>query len=174
MQNLIEMLKGGGPKMLGRSKEVAALIGKNRTSFDIVFEKIFGDDRVAAFRAADACEIAAKDHPEFLVPHMDKLLDPEYTYEDPRLRMHVSQILGYAESEGEELARILEILFSWLRDEEHIFVKAHLMTAVANQSFRNTWLIPEVISVIEAEMERGSAAIKARGRILLKKLYKLS
>jgi len=169
---LREMLASDYIRSVGLTSRVANLVGSDQALFDEVFEGIYSADNILRNRAAEAAEKAARADRSLLECHKNEIIRnlPNYGHTDVRWR--ISRMLGLLELKGNQLAKAISFLELWLQEEKQVSVKANCMSSLAEHAIKNRWLRNEVIGLIEAEMERGSGGIKARGRILLKALLK--
>ena len=71
-----------------------------------------------------------------------------------------------------QLERIATICFDWLIGPHNVAPKAHSMTCLYLLGRDFEWIHPELKMVIEQNYASGSAAYKARARMVLSKLNK--
>jgi hypothetical protein len=69
MTNIVDKLRGGDRRSIGRSGEVAKQIAKNPKLFAQVLTAVLDADPVIRMRAADAIEKASAIYPPLLQPH---------------------------------------------------------------------------------------------------------
>jgi len=75
MSKILEKLKGGDLRSIGKAEEVVADIFKNPALFGEVFEGMLSDDPVIRMRAADVSEKVSRSHPEYLRPYKRRLIN---------------------------------------------------------------------------------------------------
>ena len=93
------------------------------------------------------------------------------TTDQQEFRWHVSLMLSYLKLTKNELPIVIDTIIKWLYTEKKSqIIKVNCMQALANLAKKNFWFKSEVISIIEEQMLKGGAAVKARGRIFLKQL----
>jgi hypothetical protein len=63
---ILEKLKGGDLRSIGRSEEVVQDILENSTLFKAVFEGLLDDDARIRMRSADVLEKVSSKHPKYL------------------------------------------------------------------------------------------------------------
>ncbi|MEM7536394.1 MAG: hypothetical protein AAF639_29695 [Chloroflexota bacterium] len=68
------MLTGGHPNSLGRTVEVVDIILENSTQLEELYNCYFSQDEVVRLRTSSALKRVCKEHPEWLVPYLDRLL----------------------------------------------------------------------------------------------------
>ena len=168
---ILNSLKGGDRRSIGEVDKVIKKVGKNQKSFDDVFEGVFSDDEILRMRACDAIENISRENPHLLQSNKRKLMKNITTSDQQEFRWHVSLMLSYLKLTKNELPIVIDTIIKWLYTEKKSqIVKVNCMQALANLAKKNFWFKSEVISIIEEQMLKGGAAVKARGRILLKQL----
>jgi len=75
MTKILQKLKGGDLRSIGRTDEVVEEILQNPCLFSDVFEGMLYDDPIVRMRSADALEKVSKIHPEFLQPFKNRLIN---------------------------------------------------------------------------------------------------
>lgn len=170
--NVLDKLKGGDRRSIGRVGEVVADVGGDPALFDAVFCGMLDDDPIIRMRAADAVEKISADHPEYLQPYKQKLVEQAARVNQQEVRWHVAQMLPRLEWSQEERAAIVGILLGYLDDESKI-VKTFTMQALADLAEKDADLRPRVIELLKDLTEMGSPAMKSRGRKLLERLRQL-
>ncbi|MEM7282606.1 MAG: hypothetical protein AAF438_13365 [Pseudomonadota bacterium] len=70
-----KMLTGGHPNSLGRTIEVVDIVLADRERFDELYYCYFSDDEVVRLRTSNGVRRVSNEHPEWLVPYIDKLLN---------------------------------------------------------------------------------------------------
>ncbi len=169
MNDILEKLRGGDRRSIGRADEVVGDVLGNPTLFDAVFQGMFNDDPVIRMRAADAIEKITGQHPEYLRPYKTVLLRQIAAVEQQEVRWHVAQMIPRLELSEEEHRQAIEILWGYLDDKSNI-VKTFSMQALADLAAEDAVLLPQVIELLEELTGAGSPAVQKRGRKLLKKL----
>jgi hypothetical protein len=124
-----------------------------------------------ANRAADALERASYYKPEILVAwkgaFMGRLVDAEAN----KLRWNLALTIPRTRLTVAETERVAAVLRSWLDDRSSI-VKTASMHGLAGLTQWNPALLHEVLDMLRVLSRSGTPAMRARGRILLKKLEK--
>jgi hypothetical protein len=89
--------------------------------------------------------------------------------EENKLRWNLALMISRVELSMPETDRAATILRSWLDDKSSI-VKTCAMHGLAGLTRSNPALQPEVVDMLRILSRSGTPAMRARGRILLKKL----
>jgi hypothetical protein len=169
MDDILEKLKGGHRRSIGRANEVVDGMLDAPALFGTVFQGMLHEDPVISMRAADAVEKITAKHPEYLGPHKTVLLQQVAALGQQEVRWHVAQMIPRLELSPAEQSRAAEILFGYLDDRSRI-VQTNAMQALADLAGRDESLRPRVIAAVEELTITGSPAVRNRGRKLLAKL----
>ncbi len=68
------MLTGGHPNSLGRTVEVVELIFADPALLEQLYECYFSDDEIVRLRTSNAFKRIWREHPDWLVPYLDRFL----------------------------------------------------------------------------------------------------
>jgi len=169
MTDILEKLKGGDRRSIGRANEVVDDVLRDPTLFGAVFSGMLSDDPIVRMRAADAAEKITAQHPEYLEPHKAVLIDRVAGSDQQEIRWHVAQMLPRLALSEEERRRVVEILFGYLEDKSRI-VQVNTMQALVDLAEDDEGLRPSVLEAVSVLTETGSAAVRSRGRRLLEQL----
>jgi hypothetical protein len=169
MSDILEKLKGGDRRSIGRANEVVDDVLRDPKLFDAVFRGMLSDDPVVRMRAADAVEKITAKHPAYLDPHKAVIIDQVSAVEQQEVRWHVAQMVPRLTLNEEERQKIVEILSGYLDDESKI-VQVNAMQALADLAKDDEELRPRVVKAVRGLVKTGSAAVEKRGRKLLGRL----
>jgi hypothetical protein len=169
MNRILEKLRGGDRRSIGRSAEAAQAVCKTPALFSDLFQGLFEADALIRMRAADAIEKVTRTHPELLQPWKQALLEVVSALPQKEVRWHVAQMLPRLSLTRGEQKRVVRILMGYLADVSSI-VKASSMQALVNLSERDGRLLPQVRPLIERLARTGTPAMRSRGRKLLSRL----
>lgn len=147
---------------------VAAALADPRLFGDLV-EGMLVDDPLIRMRAADAVEKITADHPEYLRPYKQMILNRIAKIDQQEVRWHVAQLLSRLPLNRAERRRAVKILNDYLNNESRI-VKTFAMQALADIAEQDSRLRPAIIRQLKRLTRTGSPAMKSRGRKLIAKL----
>jgi len=167
MHPILKKLSGGDRRSIGRSNEVVAQELAHPAQIRHVFAGLTTDDPVIRMRAADAIEKITARRPELLRPYKRKLLTIAGSSDQQEIRWHAALILPPLELTKKERAVALDILFDYLHDKSSI-VKTWAMQAIWDLAASDAKLKDQIIPLIEELTQVGTAAMRARGRNLLR------
>jgi hypothetical protein len=173
MNSVLNKLIGGNRRSIGRSTEVVANVLAHPAYFRHLFEGMAADDPVIRMRAADAIEKITARRPELLRPYKRGLLAIAGSSEQQEIRWHAALIIPRLELTKKERAVALDILFDYLRDKSSI-VKTFAMQALWDLAKADPKLKAQIIPLIEELTLVGTAAMRARGRKILRQLKSAS
>jgi hypothetical protein len=163
------MLAMGKRIAAGRAPEVAALLLADPRKTGIVVECLWDDNLGVANRAADALERASCGNPKLLTPWKDVLLGRMADASENKLRWNLALMIPRVELTIADTERAAAVLRTWLDDRSSI-VKTSAMHGLAGLTRWNPALLPEVLDMLRILSRSGTPAMRARGRILLKRL----
>jgi hypothetical protein len=166
MSNIVDKLRGGDHRSIGRSDEVAREISTKPKLFAQVLLASMDHDSVVRMRAVDAIEKASALNPELLHPHKQIILKKIAATPQQEVRWHVAQILPRLKLTPKERDHTVAILFDYLENKSSI-VKTFAMQALADLAKSDPQLQKRVIPILEFLTANGTAAMRARGRKLL-------
>lgn len=171
MGGLLDKLRGGDLRSIGRSNEVVDDVLADPSLFQAVFEGMLHDDPLIRMRCADAVEKITARHPEYLRPYKRKLIQRVSTCEQQEVRWHVAQLFSRLDLTPKERRVVMDILSEYLRDRSKI-VKTFSMQALADLAEQDDELCAPITALIELWTATGSPAMKSRGKKLLTRLCK--
>jgi hypothetical protein len=169
MDDILEKLKGGDRRSVGRASEVVAQVLADPALFETVFGGMTHPDPLIRMRSADVAEKVTAHHPELLVPYKRRLLEQVAPIEQQEVRWHVAQMIPRLEWNPQERQQAGEILTSYLQDKSRI-VQTMSLQALADLVAQDDTLRPTVIALLEEHARTGSPATKSRSKRLLKQL----
>ena len=132
MGRILQKLKGGDLRSIGRAEEVVQDILNNPVLFAEVFEGMLDDDPLVRMRSADALEKVSLSHPEYLQPFKNRLISEVSQVRQQEVRWHVVQMFSYLEVDKVERDEIIRILLSYLDTDKSKIVKVCSMQSLAN------------------------------------------
>ncbi len=163
------MLSGGDRRSLGRSGEVLRLMSTNPGSFGVLLKCLCDRNDVIRMRAADVIEKLSRNESHQLDSHKAELLVQFSKSRQQEVRWHLAVVLPRLRLSKRECVLVANTLQNYLEDRSSI-VKASAMQGLADLTRQCVFLRPKAIRLIRASTIAGTAAMKARGRRLLKEL----
>ena len=170
MSRVLQKLKGGDLRSIGRVDEVVQDILRNPALFEEVFEGVLDDDPIVRMRSADALEKVSSKHPEYLQPFKKRLINEVSKIKQQEVRWHIAQMFSYLEVNERERDQIINILLSYIDTSDSKIVKTFSMQTLADFAGKDKVVRPKILKILEELVKTGSPAMKSRGRKLIKKL----
>lgn len=166
---LLNKLRGGDHRSIGQSNEVAALVLRRPSLFPQLMQGLRNPDRLIRMRAADAAEKVSQHRPDLLEPFKTRLLRLLKEATQQELRWHLAQMIPRLRLSKRDRVRAASVFRLYLSDQSSI-VKTSAMQAMADLASADDELMPELEELLSKLTEVGTAAMRARGRKLLRQL----
>ncbi|MBQ0734299.1 adenylosuccinate lyase [Aquimarina celericrescens] len=146
-----------------------------------ICEKV--DDEISC-KASWALEYLCKKNLTAILPYLDQIIGiTSKVYQHPSVRpmakIFECLIIAYYQKKSNEVnkyltqthrEKITEICFDWLITDQKVAPQAYSMTTLYLLGTEFDWVHPELKIILENNYNMGSAAYKARSRMILKKL----
>ena len=171
MSTLLDKLRGGDRRSIGRSDEVAGDIENNPALFEEVFSGLTDTDPVVRMRAADVIEKVTTRRPELLNDHKKEVISILETADQQEVCWHMAQMAPRLQYSKDEKKRVVSALKNNLSHKSKI-AQTFAMQALADLSEDDEELQNEVIVIIRNKQKTGSPALRSRARMLLEKIDK--
>ena len=169
---ILELLKGGDRRSIGRSDQIVTMVCKNRQLFPKLIVGLWSKDPLVRMRAADAAEKVTRENPEFLAPYRKELLGLLGETKEQELRWHLAVMVPRLALKSNERQRAMSSLNSYLQDRSSI-VKTFALQGLADLAHNDTNIRSTVIEILREATRSGTPAMKARGRKLLHELERV-
>jgi len=157
----------------GRVKDVVPLIHAQPKLAQHLVEFLFDEDLGTSQRAADVLErVSHNPSPALyrvLAAQKDSLLRLLPEARPKKVRWNLALILGRLPLTVPECRRAAQVLQTWFDDSSSI-VKTAALQGLADLTRQDPSLLPMVEDLLRIHSRSGTAAMRARGRILLKAL----
>ena len=99
---LLDMLKGGDLRSIGKANEIVKLIGDDQLLFDEVFHRIWDTDPVVRMRSSDVIEKVSKKYPHLIMKNKRKVINSLGDFTQQEVKWHIALILSYMEISEKE------------------------------------------------------------------------
>jgi hypothetical protein len=166
---ILELLKGGDRRSIGRSDQVATIVSNNLQLFPTLIVGLWSKDPLVRMRAADAAEKVTRTNPELLTPYRKEMLGLLGETKEQELRWHLALMVPRLALKSNERQRAMSSLNSYLQDESSI-VKTFALQGLADLAHDDTNIRSTVIEILREATRSGTPAMKARSRKLLHEL----
>lgn len=165
------MLVPGARIAKGRVDAVVDLVRAEPKKMTQLIECLWDDDAGVANRAADVLERVTYGAPKLLERWKEPLLGLMAEAEENKLRWNLALVVPRLKLSVAECRRVAQMLEGYLDDESSI-VRTLALQGLADLTRQNPSSLPEVLDLLRVTGRSGTAAMRARSRILLKKLEK--
>ena len=105
-----------------------------------------------------------------MFPFKSEILAAAQQRQESEIIWHIALLLGYLPLKEDDLALAVNKLYDWFDTVNNKFVKVNCLQTLAVLALQHDLLKPEVIETLKAALNAESASLKARARILSKKL----
>jgi hypothetical protein len=163
------LLSGKDRRSIGRSNEVVDLVFREPRRFSELLKCLWNDNPIVRMRAADAAEKISVAKPGLLKPYKAELLGLLCEAEQIELQWHLALMVPRLPLTAGERQRAAAALQVYLQDRSSI-VRTFALQGLADLAGRDVKLRGTVKELLEQSVRTGTAAMKARARILLRKL----
>jgi hypothetical protein len=169
MNALLRPLQGGDRRSIRGVVEVVRNVLENPKLFPDVFHGMSNADPLVRMRCADALEKITVEHPEYLDPYKQSIIELAQTAEQQEVRWHLAQLLSRLELNRPQRRRVVKILERYLTDRSSI-VKTFAMQTLADMALRDAGLRGPIMKQLQTLTRTGTPAMKSRGRKLLARM----
>lgn len=168
-KNILALLAGGDRRSIGRADQAAKAVAKNPKLFPALMTGLSSADPVIRMRAADAAEKVTRRDPQLLWPYRKELLGLMAETEQQQMRWHLALMAPRIASTGQERDAAAAILTGYL-DARSSIVKTFALQGLADLARDEPRLRTKVIEILQQANRKGTPAMKARSRKLLRHL----
>lgn len=168
-----QMLSGGDRRSPGRADEVVELMKAQPRRVKQLVECLWNNNPCVCMRAADATEKLTRTQPELLQRYKASLLGLMAEAKQKEVRWHLAVTIPRLHLTPSECQRVAELLEGYLDDRSSI-VKTCAMQGLSDLTRQDNSLRPPVMEMLRLLTRTGTPAMRARGRILLKRSSSLA
>jgi hypothetical protein len=168
-ETIRQMLAPGARFDAGRTWEVVELADGRPAKLAQLVECLWDDHPALANRAADALERVTRNRPAQAQRWKDSLLGLMSEAAEKKLRWNLALVIPRLKLTLPECRRAASVLNSYLDDPSSI-VKTAALHGLADLTRQDRASLPAVLDLLRIAARSGTPAMRARSRILLKKL----
>lgn len=169
MSGILNKLTGGDRRSVGQAAEVAAEVLADEGLMEELFAGLLFDDVILRSRATHALMRVTMQRPELVQPYKERILEEVAPLDQWEVREQICKILPRLNLSARDIGKVLRIYQDYLEDR-HSIVKTCAMQGMVDLTLHDPSLIPDIRFLIENLTMTGTAAMRARGRKLLKVL----
>lgn len=159
---------GGKANSLGRVNDVIELVLGDQTRLEELYNCLFNEDAWIRMRAADALEKICRQHPDWLLPYIDRFSKELTSSSQASIQWHLAQIYR----EVNLTAQQKRFAISWLTNllstkEVDWIVAANAMDTLAQFAKDGALPAANLISLLKVQQQHKSNAVIKRANKLL-------
>ena len=149
-------------------------IVRNPDYYKLLIELAFYDTHPKSWRAAYLVDKINDKHPELLHPFLSAMINQVQIEKSPGKKRHFLKLISLNDLTEEQQGFLFNFCIETLKSgKEPAAVRVHAMQILQNIAVKEPELIPEILLIIEDEMENHlTAGINSRGKKLVAKLKK--
>lgn len=172
LESFAEILAvGGKSNSLGRTNEVIERVLDNKHLLNELYTCVFNDDAWVRMRAMDAIEKICRQHPDWLLPYIDRFQRDLAPSDQPSVQWHLAQIYGQVDLNAAQK----QIAIQWLKDRLSTTATDWIVTANAMATlvqFANDGSVPKdtTVSLLERQQTHRSKSVVRKAKKLLSEL----
>jgi hypothetical protein len=170
-EDILALLKGGDRRSIGQAGRVAAMVAKEPKLFSELIKGLWAENSLVRMRAADAAEKVTRSKPELLKTYRKELLGLMAETEEQEVRWHLAQMAPRIATTTRERQTAAAILIEYLEARSSI-VRTFALQGLAELARDEAALQPRVVAILHQSNRTGTAAMKARARMLLRQMEK--
>jgi hypothetical protein len=169
MSRFEQMLTGGHPNSLGNTVEVVNEVLADKTKFDELYQCYFSKDEVVRLRVSNAMKRVCREHPDWLVPYLGKLIDEISRINQASTQWTLAQLFLWLEKSmtSDQKLDATEIMKKNLQDSDDWIVQNNTIETLAawakHDEDLKAWLIPRLDKL--ASSPRKSVAGRAQKKL---------
>jgi hypothetical protein len=168
MINVLEKLKGGDFRSIGKANELVKSVIENPKLLPLLFKGMNSADPLIRMRAADAAEKVSKEHPQYLQPFKSQLINKLTKIPQQEVRWHAAQMFSYLTLTPRERTKVARILFYWLKNEKSNIVRVMSLQTLADFAKQDIKIKNKTIPLLKNFLVGGTPSLKSRSRKLLR------
>lgn len=147
--------------------------GHNPDLFSLLMDVALYAPEQKTWRAAYLVDKIHDDYPELILPYLEKMIKKLPEEKNLSKKRHLLKLLSMNTIPENHFSFLLDFCMKTMASEEPPAVRVHAMQILFNISEKEPDLKPEILALIEHEMEyHSTAGILSRGKKLAQKLQK--
>lgn len=157
------LMTGGHANSLGRVNEVIESVLRDSLRMDELYECLFDDDAWVRMRAADALEKICREHPNWLLPYIDKFQQELWQSAQASIQWHLAQIYEQVELTDQQRYAAQQWLASLVskKDVDWI-VAANVLDTLMKFTNDGTFSRDDMIALLKVQQHHKSNAVTKR------------
>ena len=159
---------GGKSNSLGRAGEVLAAVLHDKSRLDELYGCLFSDDSWVRMRAADTLEKVCREHPDWLLPYIDRSFAELATSTQPSIQWHLAQIYRQVSLTKKQKQFVMQWLKGLLTTTAvDWIVAANAMSTLVQFTNDGSFPVAETTALLKVQQAHKSNAVVRRANKLL-------
>jgi hypothetical protein len=167
---ILERLSGGDLRSIGRANKIVGEAIQDPKLIPELFAGVRTADPVIKARCADVLEKLAARRPELIQPFCRMVLNDWIKTPQQEVRWHAALILSHLALPALQRRRAATIMWEWMGSEKSNIVRVSSLEALVRFAQDDASLRRRVLNSLRLHGKNGAPSIRARSRILLKRL----
>ena len=153
-----------------QTNKIIDWVGANKQRFDELMHLFLGDEYRVTQRAGWPLSYIAIQYPELVKDHLQKIV---HNLNRPKLhdavKRNTLRILQHINIPEALQGELMDACFKYIESPtEAVAVKAFSLTILHNLSTQYSEILPEIKTIVTAQIEYQTAAFKSRAKVFLK------
>lgn len=174
-QELETLLTGGHPNSLGNTVQVVTMVLADKKLFDSLYQCYFSQDEVVRLRVSNAMKRVYKEHPEWLVPYIDKFITEIALIQQASTQWTLAQLFLWLEKDmtSEQKVQATKIMQHNLETNNDWIVQNTCIETLGVWAEKDEtlkkWLVPKLEEFVVTGRKSVAGRAKKKLAILLPK-----
>lgn len=165
------LLVGGHANSLGRVNDVIEIVLNDKSRLDELYDCLFDEDAWVRMRAADTIEKICRQHPDWLLPYIDKLSSDFSSSTQPSIQWHMAQIYREVDLTDKQKQRAINWLKQLLSTKDVDWIAAaNAMDTLAQFTKDGSFSKTDLIPLLEMQQHHKSNSVIRRANKILAQL----
>lgn len=170
MGSILDKLKGGDRRSIGRAGEVVGELEKKPALVKSIVEGILNDDPIIRARCADCLEKFSRSNAVRLQQFKRIILNKASKIPQQEVKWHVAQIAPRLQLTAKEREDVVRLLVNWFDSDGSRIVRVNSLQALVELGEEDDKIQRIAANKVKQALETGTPAVKSRAKRLLKLL----
>jgi hypothetical protein len=167
--SVLDKLKGGDQRSLGRANEVVAEVIRDPARLRSVVDGMLSSDPVVRLRSSNVVERISASRPDLLQPFARRLLDETARSPQGDVQRQVAQVLPRIQLTEEQRRQAESVLMAYLNGRSSV-ARAAATKALTDFALKDPAMRARIGPMLGDLARTGGAAVAVKGRKLLERL----
>lgn len=165
------LAEGGKRNTLGRAGEVVQSVLADKSRIEELYQCIFNDDAWVRMRAVDSLEKICREHPDWLLPYVDRLITNFGENDQPSIQWHLAELFAQIELTDEQRQSATGIMVRNISSlDVDWIVAANCMATLTSFVQKGYMTHSQLIPLLQLQQKHHSKSVVRRASKLLDSL----